>query len=292
MSTVTLLHPGAMGAVVGAALVQAGHEVLWVGAGRSGASRARAGEAGLRERATIAAAVGESAVVLSICPPEFAAAVAHAVAVTGFAGTYVDANAIAPQRMAELAQALGDGGREAASSERAAGAATVVDGGIIGPPPRHAGTTRLYLSGAGADAVAALFAATTVEAVVLDGPIGAASALKLSYAGYQKISRVLGALAHALAREHGVGAELAREAELLRSRPLAETDAFAAAAAKAWRWGPEMEEIAATLRAAGLPDDLAAGAARVLQRWEPAKDRTDLPLEALLALLAEPPADR
>jgi 3-hydroxyisobutyrate dehydrogenase-like beta-hydroxyacid dehydrogenase len=287
MTTVTLLHPGAMGAVVGGTLVAAGHEVLWVGAGRSAASRVRAVDARLSERETIAAAVGESAIVLSICPPEFATAVAHAVAVTGFAGTYVDANAISPQRMAQIAQALG-GGDAGASSERAAGSACVVDGGIIGPPPQRAGTTRLHLCGAGAGEVGALFAGTTVEAVVLDGAVGAASALKLSYASYQKISRVLGALAHALAREHGVGAELAREAELLHSRPLAETDVFASAAAKAWRWGPEMEEVAATLRAAGLPDDLATGAARVLQRWEPAQDQ-DLPLAEVLRLLGEPP---
>jgi 3-hydroxyisobutyrate dehydrogenase-like beta-hydroxyacid dehydrogenase len=273
MTTLTLLHPGAMGAVVGGALVGAGHEVLWVGAGRSATSVARAGAAGLRDRARIAAAVGESTVVLSICPPEFAEELARAVAATGFRGTYVDANAIAPERMGRIAGIL----------DRA----VVVDGGIIGPPPQRAGTTRLYLSGPGAPDVAALFAATTVEAVVLDGEVGAASALKLAYASYQKISRVLGALAHALAREHGVGAELEREAELLRSRPLAETDAFAGAAAKAWRWAPEMREAAATLRAAGLSGDVAEGVARALERWEPAKDR-DLPLEEVLALLVRP----
>jgi 3-hydroxyisobutyrate dehydrogenase-like beta-hydroxyacid dehydrogenase len=274
MSTITLLHPGAMGAVVGGTLTAAGHEVRWVGAGRSAASRERAVAAGLLERATIASAVGESAVVLSICPPAAAEELAHAVAATGFAGTYVDANAIAPERAARIAAIVAE--------------ATVVDGGIVGPPPSRAGTTRLYLSGAGAGAVAALFASTTVEAVVLDGDVGTASALKLAYASYQKTSRVLGALAHALAREHGVGAALEREAELLHSRPLADTDAFAGAAAKAWRWAPELREVAAALRVAGLPGDVAEGAARALERWTPAKDR-ELPLDEVLALLREPP---
>jgi 3-hydroxyisobutyrate dehydrogenase-like beta-hydroxyacid dehydrogenase len=283
MTTLTLLHPGAMGAVVAGGLVEAGHRVLWVGAQRSEATRRRAAAARLIERATIAAAVGESDVVLSICPPASALGVAHAVAATGFGGLYVDANAIAPQRMRRIGEIVGNRAR-------------VVDGGIIGPPPQRPGTTRLYLSGDGGDGgddgaarVAALLDGTAVEAVVLDGELGAASGLKLAYASYQKTSRVLGALAHALAREHGVAAELEREAELLRSRPLAETDAFAAAAAKAWRWGPELREVAAALRAAGLPGDVAEGAAAALERWDPAKDRADLPLDALLAMLAGPP---
>jgi 3-hydroxyisobutyrate dehydrogenase-like beta-hydroxyacid dehydrogenase len=273
MTTVTLLHPGAMGAVVGGCLVTAGHRVLWVGEGRSDETRARGAAARLIERPTITAAVAESEVVLSICPPEFAQQVAHAVAAAGFGGVYVDANAIAPERMRRIAEVVGDRDQ-------------VVDGGIIGPPPHRSGTTRLYLCGAGAPAIAALFDGTALEAAVLDEEVGAASALKLAYASYQKISRVLGALAHALAREHGVGPELEREAELLRSRPLAETDAFASAAAKAWRWAPEMREAAAALRAAGLPGGVAEGAALALARWEPAKDRTDLRVDELLRMLA------
>lgn len=272
MPTVTLLHPGAMGAAVGRELVQRGVRVLWVPAGRSGATAERAAAAGLTARGTIAAAVGESAVVLSICPPAAAEALAHAVAATGFTGVFVDANAIAPERAARIATVLAG--------------AVVVDGGIIGPPPQRAGTTRLYLAGAGAREVAALLDGTAVEVVVLDGPVGAASALKLAYASYQKTSRILAALAHGLAGAHGVAGELEREAELLRSRPLADTDAFAAAAAKAWRWAPELREAAQAQRAAGLPDGLARGAADALERWAPAKDRTDLGLDELLELLA------
>jgi 3-hydroxyisobutyrate dehydrogenase-like beta-hydroxyacid dehydrogenase len=273
MTTVTLLHPGAMGAEVGRQLVAAGARVLWVSAGRGPATAARAAAAGLVERETLAAAVGESEVVLSICPPAAAEDVARDVAATGFAGVFADANAIAPERMARIAASFGDGG------------AAVVDGGIIGPPPVRGGSTRLYLSGSPAPAVAALCAGTTLEAVVLDGDVGAASALKLAYASYQKISRVLSALAHALAGAHGVGAELEREAEALRSRPLSDLDALPVAAAKAWRWAPEMREVAATMRAAGLPGDVAQGAAVALERWATAKDRDDLDLDAVLALL-------
>ena len=73
--------------------------------------------------------------ILSVCPPHAALDVARAT--EGFAGTYVDANAISPMRAAEIA----------ALQPR------FVDGGIIGPPPRAAGETRLYLSGAGAEEV-------------------------------------------------------------------------------------------------------------------------------------------
>ena len=64
-----LLHPGAMGSVVGGCLVSAGHEVAWVGAGRSGASRSRAESAGLIDLGTLGRVRDECDVVLSICPP-------------------------------------------------------------------------------------------------------------------------------------------------------------------------------------------------------------------------------
>jgi 3-hydroxyisobutyrate dehydrogenase-like beta-hydroxyacid dehydrogenase len=276
LTSVTLLHPGAMGAPVGGELTRAGVRVLWVGAGRSAATAARARAAGLIDGGSLPAALGESEVVLSICPPAAAEAVAQAVATARFTGTYVEANAIAPQRTRRIAATL----------ERA----TVVDGGLIGPPPTASGTTRLYLSGAGAGPIAALCADTTLEVVVLDGDVGAASALKLAYAGYQKTSRILAALSHGLAREHGVQDALEHEAALLHSRPLADTAALGSAAAKAWRWAPELREVADAMRTAGLPAELAAGAAAALERWEPAKDREDLELDALLALLVRPPA--
>ncbi|WP_281284357.1 DUF1932 domain-containing protein [Nonomuraea diastatica] len=53
-------------------------------------------------------------------------------------------------------------------------------------------------------------------------------------------------------------------------------------AARAWRWAPEMEEVAGALRAAGLPDDLAVAAHAVLSRWEDDKDRFDIGLRGHL----------
>ncbi|MCV7079275.1 DUF1932 domain-containing protein [Mycobacterium szulgai] len=277
MTVVTLLHPGSMGAAVGAQAGRSGAIVRWVAAGRSAETGRRAKDADLVECAELAAALDGSDIVVSICPPAHAEDVARLVAEStesAFTGVYLDANAIAPARMQRVAAALPT--------------ALLADGAIIGEPPMTPGTTRLYVCGH-AERIARLFEGTALEVVTLPGDIGQASALKMAYASYQKASRVLGAVAHALAQRHGVEDHLAREADLLHSRPLADTDAFRAAAARAWRWAPEMREADEALRAAGLPGDMAVGAATALERWTSVKDRDDLDVAAVLALLWKPP---
>jgi len=95
VTVVGLLHPGEMGAAVGAALRERGVSVLWASAGRSPATVERAKAAGLEDAGDLDAVCRRCEVLLSICPPHAAVAVAQAAA--GFAGTYVDANAIAPE---------------------------------------------------------------------------------------------------------------------------------------------------------------------------------------------------
>lgn len=274
MTVVTVLHPGAMGAAVGRLAVLGGASVRWVAASRSAETRHRATKAGLVECADVATALDGCDVVLSICPPAYAEATAGEV--RGFTGVYVDANAVAPERLQNIAALLPE--------------ARVVDGGIIGAPPQWPGTTRLYLSGP-ARGVPELFRDTALDVITISDRIGQASALKIAYASYQKASRVLAATAHALAEAHGVGTHLAHEAELLTSRPLAETEAFAVAAARAWRWAPEMREAAAALDAAGLPTGIAEGAAEAFERWNAMKDRTDLPVADVLTALADAVCD-
>jgi hypothetical protein len=270
MTIVTLLHPGAMGAAVGRQAASGGAAVRWVAAGRSAATRARATDAGLEEHAELTSALNGTDIVLSICPPAHAEDVARAIA--GYTGIYVEANAIAPARARRIAALLPG--------------AHVVDGGIIGPPPDHPGSTRLYVSG-DTGPVRDLFDGTALEVVRLPGGVGQASALKMAYASYQKASRVLAAVAHALAGAHGVDDYLRHEADLLRSFPLADVDQFPVVAAKAWRWAPEMLEVAETLGDAALPAGLALGAAAVLQEWTSAKDRDDLHVADALALLTK-----
>lgn len=270
MTVVALLHPGAMGAAVGRQAVNVGANVRWVAKARSGATGERAADAGLEQHDEMVTALDGADIVLSICPPAFAEDVARAVG--RFRGIYVDANAIAPARMLRIAAILPE--------------ARLVDGGIIGGPPTHRGTTRMYLSG-DADGVPELFEGSALEAVRLPGGIGQASALKMAFASYQKASRVLAAVSHALAGEYGVGAQLVREADLLHGRPLADVEVFTAAAARAWRWAPEMRDAAAALHDVGLPDGLAVGAATALERWATAKDRDDISVTEVLRLLTE-----
>ncbi|MDE0343171.1 MAG: DUF1932 domain-containing protein [Deltaproteobacteria bacterium] len=275
INTITLLHPGNMGATVGAAVT--GARVLWVSEGRREESRRRAVEAGLVEVATLAEAVRQSDAVLSVCPPHAAEEVARDVADLGFAGLYIDANAVSR----ETAQRVG----AIVSKARA----RFVDGGIIGQPVRKPGTTRLYLSGAGAESVARLFAGGPLDARVVDGGPGAASALKMTYAAWTKGSDALILAVRALAASEGVEAALLEE--WAASQPHAERKserAAAVAAPKGWRYVGEMEEIAASFESAGLPAGFHNAAAELYQRLAPFKDRTDPgpPVEEVLEVLA------
>ena len=244
MTAIGLLHPGEMGAAIGDALRQSGHEVLWVSAGRSAATAERA--AGFVDVGSLDRLVERAQVILSVCPPHAAADVAAAVADAD--ALFVDANAISPA----TARAI------ATRAER------FVDGGIIGPPPRNAGTTRLYLSGARAAEVADLFEGTAVDARVVSDEIGDASAVKMTYAAWTKGTAALLLAIRAVADAEGVTEPLLEEWRLsLPELPDSVERAARSAAAKGWRWVGEMEEIAATFAAAGQPDGFHRAAAEV-----------------------------
>jgi 3-hydroxyisobutyrate dehydrogenase-like beta-hydroxyacid dehydrogenase len=271
--TIGLLHPGEMGAAVGECLVRAGHRVLWVPEGRSAATAARAGAAGLTVAdGGLAEVVLRSDVILSVCPPHAALDVARRAA--GFAGLYVDANAISPVTAREVAGVVEAGG------------AVYVDGGIIGSPPVAPGHTRLYLSGTRAPEVRRLFDGTNLEARLVDRDpaVGAASAVKMAYASWTKGSAALVLAARVLARAEGVEEVLL--AEWAMSQPgLAERSARAAgsAAAKGWRWVAEMEEIAASMASVGLPEGFHLAAAEIYRR---SRHSPGPGLEDVLAALA------
>jgi hypothetical protein len=137
-----------------------------------------------------------------------------------------------------------------------------VDGSVIARTGLN-----LYLSGDAEDVagVAALFPEGEVKAIPLEGGIGAASALKMAFGGWNKIGVALAAQAHAIARAYGVEDALAGEG--------VESDRILNAAPKAWRWAPEMEEVAATCVALGLPDAIPRGAADLYSRWDAHRDK-------------------
>ncbi|MFB6814322.1 DUF1932 domain-containing protein [Streptomyces sp. NPDC056347] len=275
--TIGILHPGSMGAAVAACAATNATAVLWCETGRSTASVERAARFGLTSVATLAELLDRSDIVISLCPPAAAEDLARAVAGHRFAGVYVEANAINPERTQRIATLLERG-------------ATVVDGGVVGSPPVGGKTPTLYLSGpaAATERIEALFADTAVRTAVLGAEIGKASALKLAYASFQKTSRVLVALAVGMAREHGVDQELIEVASRRTDSYLSEPRYVAKTAARAWRWGPELEEAADTLEAAGLPPEMLRAAASTLARWNDVKDDSKLTLTDALDRLAQP----
>ena len=97
----------------------------------------------------------------------------------------------------------------------------------------------------------------------------------------------LAAVSHALADEFGVTEQLTAEAAILGRNALADRDAVAGVAARAWRWEPEMREVAEALRAVGLPTELAIAGAEVFTRWTPDKDDSGLDTETALAHLRD-----
>jgi len=249
VTVVGVLHPGEMGAVVAGALRERGETVRWASAGRSAATAERAEAARLEDAGDIAEVCRRCEILLSICPPH--AAVELARAARGFSGIYVDANAIAPATARAIAKLQ----------------PRLVDGGIVGPPPSRPDTTRLYLSGEEAEPIATLFAGTNLEARVLSGEPGAASALKAAYAGWTKGSAALLLTMRELGRAEGVEDALLEEWRL--SLPELEehlSGAERSAGRKGWRWIGEMEEIAHSMDAHDLPTGFHEAAAEVFRR--------------------------
>ena len=279
--TIGLLHPGEMGSMVGAAARANGLRVLWASDGRGGQTVARAAAAGLEDVKTLAPLVAASQVILSICPPHAAVDLARLVMARSFSGIYVDANAVAPATAREIGKIVTEGG------------ATFVDGGIVGPPPRNRGTTRLYLSGAEAARMARLFGEGALEAIAIEGGPGAASALKMAYAAYTKGTSALLMGIRALAAQAGV--DKALQEEWARSQPGLGNKSESAArdnARKAWRFTGEMAEIAATFEDAGLPGGFFVAAGEIYDRLAAYKDAAEPPSleEVLKALRGDPRA--
>lgn len=252
MTTIGLLHPGEMGAALGRCLAEQGHTVLWVSQGRSPATARRAEAAGLTDAGSLSALLEQAEVILSVCPPQAAQAVAMSVA--GFGGLFVDANAIAPRAVRAVAATVTEPG------------ATFVDGGIVGNPPQPGSDhgPRLYLAGQAAARVAALFDRTPVTAELVDGGVGAASAVKMAYAAWTKGTAALLLAARALARSEQVEGTLLAEWGSSQPELARRTEQAAmSAAGKGWRWEPEMTEIATAMADAGLPDGFHLAAAAI-----------------------------
>jgi 3-hydroxyisobutyrate dehydrogenase-like beta-hydroxyacid dehydrogenase len=272
MSFVTgILHPGEMGAYLAASARNTLGKVYWCAEGRSAATQQRAEQQQLSAIATLAEFCRTCELIIGVCPPHAARSQAQALCKAGFKGLYVEANAIAPQTVHDIAALL------------AASGITCIDGGIVGLPTGQPNATTLYLSGPGADAVASCFGAGPLAAKVLPGGVGAASALKLCYAAWNKGSTALLTTVLAMAEANGVREALQQQWEVHEPGFNAHgSKRVSGVARKAWRFGPEMREIAALLQDSSLPPDFFTGAAELYERLEDYKDVTTAPALAEL----------
>ena len=255
--TVAIIAPGNMGSGVGQRLSEHKVKVLTSLAGRSAASAKRARAAGMT--AVADAQLTESDFLLSIVPPGDALGLAKRLSGVLTAANkkpvYVECNAVSPRTLLEIAAVVGSTG------------CPFVGAGIIGPPPRPGTTdTRFYAAGPSAGLFAKLNEFGLIVRV-LDGPLTAASALKMSYAGITKGFTALGA-AMMLAASRGGSAE-ALKAELAESRPDLLgylTRQVPAMYQKAYRWVAELEEIADFVGKDHPEHAMFAAAARLYER--------------------------
>jgi len=254
--TVAIISPGEMGAAVAARLGERGVKVTTSLAGRSAASVARAERARMLPAADDDVLIDGADFLVSIVPPGEAVALAQRLAPALTRAIrkpiYVDCNAISPATALEIGAVLEPTG------------CGYVDGGIIGPPPPpNSAATRIYVSGAAATEVARL-SDFGVPFPLLDGPVGAASALKMSYAGITKgftavaVAMVLGAT------RAGSADALYHELALSQPQLLAWLSRQVPRMyPKAYRWVAEMEEIGHFLDDGTPSGDMFANVARL-----------------------------
>lgn len=264
--SIGILHPGEMGISLAASAKNSGMEVSWCSEGRSTATRERAEAIGLTERQTLQEFCDACDILIAVCPPHAAADQADAVIACGFQGIYADVNAIAPDTVKNIAAKL-----------QGAGIVTI-DGGIIGLPATQPGTTWLYLSGEKAETVAACFAKGPLETSVLGNDIGQASGLKMCFAANSKGTAALHTAILGAAEAMGVREALEKQWDTYNPGFTARShNRIRQVARKAWRFTGEMEEIAATLAATGMPPEFFIGAAEIYARQASFKDVTEEP---------------
>jgi 3-hydroxyisobutyrate dehydrogenase-like beta-hydroxyacid dehydrogenase len=232
--TVAVVAQGAMGAGVGARLVERGLKVITSLQGRSEDSAKRAKAAGMTPVSDPELAKAD--IFLSILPPSDALALAQRLAAliapSNHKPVYVDCNAVSPPTKIEVGHVITGAG------------APFVDAGIIGGPPAAGyNGPSFYAAGPEAGRFAVLNDFGLIVRV-MTGPVGSASAMKMSYAGITKGFTALGAMMMLAAKRGGV-AEGLRE-ELERSQPALLPwlqRSVPAMYSKAYRYVGEMEEI-------------------------------------------------
>jgi putative dehydrogenase len=254
---IMIVGAGAMGAAVGGRLAERGATVMCALTGRSDASVARARAAGMRPAEDAEAANADF--ILSIIPPGEAVVTAERfapiLARAAKKPIYADCNAVNPDTVARAAAVIAPTG------------CAFVDAGIIGGPPKegYKGPT-FYVSGPHAKEFAGL-TQFGLKIHLLDGSNGAASAIKMSYAGITKGFQALGAAMILAASRAGTADDLRAELEQSQPSLLGWFDRqIPAMYSKAYRWVAEMDEIAGFVGDDAAAHEILSGMARLYER--------------------------
>lgn len=257
IKNIGVVSPGDMGQAIAARLKESGCNVFTALDGRSARTRTLAREAGLTDCGSLDTLVATCDMILSVLDPGAALAKAREVAAalgkTGRSTVYADCNAVSPQTVREIDAIIRDAG------------GTFIDAGIIGAPPRGKSRTRLYVSGPDAS-LFTQFSHPNLLVRVVSARIGDASAVKMCYGALTKGAVALGVELLIAARKLGV--EQVLEAEFGES--LADIHEWILSRTptmppKAYRWIPEMREIAKTFEDAGMTPRIMQGAADMFE---------------------------
>ncbi|HTD91288.1 MAG TPA: DUF1932 domain-containing protein [Burkholderiales bacterium] len=252
-NSIGITSTGDMGQGVAMCIKALGFNVCMATDGRSPRTRALGEKAGLTDCGSLENLVKTCDMVLSVLDPGAAVTNARAIAAACKAANrkivFVECNAIAPQTMHEITDIM------------TAVGCTAVDAGIIGPPPRNGAKQRFYVSGPHAHLMNRINSAQ-INVRIAGEKIGDASAVKMCYAALTKGSIALGTELLIAARKLGVDQVL--EAEFKGSQAELHQSVLtrsAGMAFKAYRWVPEMYEIAKTFEGAGMTPRILQGAA-------------------------------
>ena len=256
MAVIGVIAQGMMGAGVGRRLHESGAEVRTLLTGRSPASAERAKAAGMVATANERELLSGTDFFLSILPPGEAEPLARRLAPTLAAldrkPVYIDCNAVSPQTAISIGEAIAPTG------------AHFVDAGIIGGPPRqgYKGPS-IYASGEHVREALPL-RDWGIDLRAIDGPVGAASAVKMSYAGITKGTTAIAAAMLLGAARFGCAEALIAELSDSQPQMLARMRSnIPGMYDKAYRWVAEMEEISEFLEENPPSHDMYAAIARL-----------------------------
>jgi 3-hydroxyisobutyrate dehydrogenase-like beta-hydroxyacid dehydrogenase len=256
IKNVGVVSPGDMGSAIAKRIKESGKSVHTALDGRSERTKALGRESGLNDCGSMEKLVSTCDLVISVLNPGEATKVATQVAAamkkTGRKIAFADLNAVSPQTTRDMDRAIREAG------------GMYIDGGIIGPPPRgEKDKPRIYVSGPDAYLFEQI-SHPNLQIRVMSERVGDASGVKMCYAAMTKGTTALAVELLVAARKLGV--EQALEKELRDSQ----SDAFdrhmksiPGMPPKAYRWVPEMQEIAKTFGELGMTRNIFLGASDI-----------------------------